>query len=321
MRRTESIDTDRRVIWLGTAITLLALGGCGDGDPESAAPDPGPPEPFSVMTFNVLCSFCGGEEPYDSWSERLAYFDDLLTRHDPDLIGLQELSFEDEVGELLALRPGYGAVYYRAEESGYAYPDATLLYRSSRFEPLDGGAYWLSPTPDVPSSQGFSPDQGVPRLVVWATLRDRASGRSLYAATTHFDNNPPCQERSAPLVLERTAPWAAAMPAVVVGDFNSQPADEAYRILTEGGGDELHLVNAQDLAETWSVDTNQTPIPDYPLDQRIDHIFVAGPGAAWSVARWTVDLHVYGALDRYPSDHRAMVAVMTAPAIDDPSRR
>jgi endonuclease/exonuclease/phosphatase family metal-dependent hydrolase len=267
------------------------------------------------MTFNVLCSFCGGSEDYDSWTERLAYFRDLFSRHEPDLIGLQELAFESEVDELLALRPGYGAIYYRAEESGFAYPDATLLYRSNRFEPLASGAYWLSPTPDVPSSRGFSDEQVTPRLVVWAELLDRASRRTLYAATTHFDNNPPCQERSAPLVLERTAPWAAHTPVVVVGDFNSQPADQAFVILSQGDGGGFELSDTQPLAADWSVHSNQAPVPDYPLDQRIDHIFVGPDGPSWVVDRWTVDLQIYGLLDRYPSDHRAMVAVITAPEL------
>ena len=34
------------------------------------------PMTLRVMTFNVLCSFCGGDE-YDPWSARLAYFEDL----------------------------------------------------------------------------------------------------------------------------------------------------------------------------------------------------------------------------------------------------
>ncbi|MBW2529625.1 MAG: endonuclease/exonuclease/phosphatase family protein, partial [Deltaproteobacteria bacterium] len=263
-----------------------------------------------------LCSFCGAGEPYDPWGERLEHFRDLLERHDPDLVGLQELAFESEVDQVLALRPGYEAVYYREEESGFAYPDATLLFRSSRFEQLDAGAYWLSPTPEVPSSRGFSDDQVAPRLVVWAELKDRASRRRLYAATTHFDNNPPCQERSAPLVLERTGLREASTPAVVVGDFNSQPADEAFRILTEGDGSGTPLTDSQSIAAEWSVDTNQQPVPDYDLAQRIDHIFVAPAAPTWAVESWAVDLHVYGTLDRYPSDHRAMVAVMRAPELD-----
>ena len=42
------------------------------------------------------------------------------------------------------------------------------------------------------------------------------------------------QELSAPLVLERTAALASELPVIMVGDYNSQPSDPAYAILTEG---------------------------------------------------------------------------------------
>ncbi len=61
------------------------------------------------------------------------------------------------------------------------------------------------------------------------------------------------------------------------------------------------------------VDSNEKPVPDYDLADRIDHIFVGPNGAGWQVERWVVDLYVYGQMDRYPSDHRAMFAKMTAP--------
>ena len=257
------------------------------------------------MTFNVLCSFCA-DPLYDSWAERLDYFPDLFARHDPDLMGLQELVKASEVDTLLAATPGYGAIYWSSASSSY--PDATLLYRSERFDVEEQGSYWLSPTPDVANSTGFAAPQ-LARLVVWARLVDHVDGESVFVASTHFDNNSPSQALSAPLVLERTAPEADEHPVIVVGDFNSQPADTAYQTLVEGDGKQgFHLQNAQDLAEDWGVDSNQSPTPSYDLAERIDHIFVAGKSVDWTVPKWTADLHVYGTKDRYPSDHRAIIA-------------
>ena len=143
--------------------------------------------------------------------------------------------------------------------------------------------------------------------MAWTHLRQHSDGWELLFVTTHFDNNSPSQELSAPLFLERTEPWAAEMPVVATGDFNSQPDDLAYRILTEGvSGTGFHLTNAFDLADDWRIDTNQEPVPDYDVPGRIDHIFVAG--GDWSCPDWAVDLWVYGDLDRYPSDHFAMSA-------------
>jgi endonuclease/exonuclease/phosphatase family metal-dependent hydrolase len=278
-----------------------------------------PPEPadlqLTAMTFNVLCSFCGGSE-YDPWEERLGYFDDIFQRHDPDLIGVQELTFATEVDALLERLPGFDAVYFTDDQAGpYGlsdYPDATLFYRTERFGLVESGFYWLSPTPDDSWSTGFADDAQLPRLVVWARLHAATEMRDLLFVTTHFDNNPPSQDLSAPLLLERTEPWVAELPVVVTGDFNSQTYDPAYHVLVEGvGGSGFSLVNAQDLADAWSQDTNLEPAPDYDLDGRIDHIFVAdGPTSSWTSSNWVVDQNVYGDLDRYPSDHWAIAADM-----------
>lgn len=279
--------------------------------PESDAPaDPGPdvaaaPEPLRVVSFNVLCSLC--DPSYDKWAVRLEYFRDLFARHDPDLIGLQELIWQTEVDQIVALLPhAYAAVYWPGTDKLKAYADATVLYRTDRFELLEHGFFWLSPTPDVPASTGFAPSQLV-RLVTWTRLKRLADGRELTFATTHFDNNQPSQPLSAPLLLERAEPWAAAGPAIVVGDFNSKPDSPAYLTLATGvDGQGFRFENAYDLAAERVLDANLEPAPPWAPEHRIDHVFLAG--AAWTCPRWTVDLHKYGAKVLYPSDHRAIVA-------------
>lgn len=280
---------------------LLCMG-CGE-DPEET--ETLPPRPLSVMTFNVLCSLCGGKE-YDPWEERLGYFADIFARHDPDLIGLQELTpLAGEVDALLEAAPGRGALFFE-QEGWLPYPDAAIFYRKSRFSVLEQGTYWLSPTPDVPRSTGFA-DPQLARLVVWARLLDKAGNREMFFASTHFDNNSPSQEKSAPLVLERTAPFAAAMPVVFVGDFNSQPSDPAYATLVSA------FQNAYDLAPSPGVAENQDPDPVYDPASRIDHVFVAGAGVTWSASSWLADLYVYGSQKRYPSDHFAIVTTLDRP--------
>jgi endonuclease/exonuclease/phosphatase family metal-dependent hydrolase len=187
------------------------------------------PEPMVVMTFNILCSFC--DDTYDPWADRVGYISDTIARHDPDLVGLQELFTGEEVQQLLDLNPEYDALFYADETSEYA--DATIWWRADRYELIDSGFYWLSPAPDIPYSVGFSTPQ-LPRMVAWVQLRELASGAELLFVDTHFDNNTPSQEMSAPLLLERTQAQAGALPIIVVGDFNSRPDSPAYSILVDG---------------------------------------------------------------------------------------
>jgi endonuclease/exonuclease/phosphatase family metal-dependent hydrolase len=292
----------KKLLVLGLLLSTL---GCGE-DPEETTPLP--KKSLSVMTFNVLCSICKGGE-YDPWAERLGYFEDIFERHDPDLIGIQELSpLSGEVDALLDRLPDRAALYFQ-EEGWPPYPDAAIYYRKSRFSVLESGQYWLSPTPDVPRSIGFASPQ-LPRLVYWARLLDRAGDREMFFASTHFDNNSPSQEKSAPLALERTAPFAAAMPVVFVGDFNAKPGSAAYQTLTEDSSQGFVFQNAYDLAPSPGIVENQDPDPVYDPASRIDHVFVAGAGVAWTAASWHADLTVYGAKNRYPSDHFPVVATL-----------
>jgi len=285
--------------WL--AAVAIFLSGCGSDDGGGGRQ----PVTLKVMTYNILCSFCDPKN-YDPWVDRLPYFGDVFARHDPDLIGVQELTpLGDEVNQVRVQAPGYEAIYF-APPGEDSYPDALIFYRASRFTEVEHGEYWLSPTPDEPRSIGFVRFQ-FPRLVVWARLMDLEAGREIFFATTHFDNNAPSQELSAPLVQERTAPFVADEPVILVGDFNSRPNSTAYGILTADAARGFVFQNAFDLTD-WRIVTNQSPEPDYDVADRIDHIFLAGDGVTWSATDWLADLTVYGPNQRYPSDHFPVVA-------------
>jgi endonuclease/exonuclease/phosphatase family metal-dependent hydrolase len=260
------------------------------------------------MSFNVMCSSCT-PDGFEPWSARVPYIGDTIRRHDPDLIGTQELFAGGEVEQIEAEIPGYTSIWFAgptAEDLDYA--DAAIFYRDAMFEEIEHGFYWLSPKPDTPYSTGFDAPQ-LPRLVVWARLRALAEDVEIVFATTHFDNNSPSQELSAPLVLERTAALASDLPVIMVGDFNSQPTDLAFEILTQGvDGSGPRFDDAFALSAEWRQETNIAPPPAYDPTGRIDHIFTAG--APWTATDWVVDQWGYGNAMMYTSDHFAIVAVL-----------
>ena len=113
-------------------------------------------------------------------------------------------------------------------------------------------------------------------------------------------------------MLERTAARATDLPVIMVGDFNSQPTDLAFEILTQGvDGSEPRFDDAFALAGAWRQETNLAPPPSYDPAGRIDHIFTAG--APWTATDWVVDQWGYGNSMMYTSDHFAIVAVLEVP--------
>lgn len=274
-----------------------------DASSTTAAEVP-PLGPWRVMSFNVMCSSCR-PEGFEDWEQRVPHIGDTIRRHDPDLLGTQELFTGDEVALIGEEAPGYTTIWFaKPDEASLDYADAVIFYRTDMFEEVEHGFYWLSPSPDKPYSTGFSTPQ-LARLVVWARLRALAEDAEFVFATTHFDNNSPSQELSAPLVLERTAAFAADVPVIMVGDFNSRPDAEAYTLLTSAFTDTFEI------AETWRSDTNLSPAPAYDPSLRIDHIFVAG--APWQTSEWIVDQWGYGPNNHETSDHFAIAAHISVP--------
>lgn len=295
-------------------IGLTAASACSAEDGAQAAPTETPRQDLRVVTFNVLCSFCV-DKGYDPWVDRVPHLQSIIAQHDPDLMGLQELFWtapdNDEVQMMMAANPVYTPLYFVNEpgKKPVSFPDATVYFRTERFEKKDGGFFWLSEQPDKPFSGGWA-KANFPRIVAWAVLLDRNTKRELYFATTHFDNNSPNQEMSAPLLLSKVAPFAANMPVIITGDFNSNPSTKAYQTLVGPLGETGHkLINTWDVAKDKAIIHNAEAEPAYDDAARIDHIFARSDTLA--VQRWIVDVQRFGTDSKHPSDHRLMMATLT----------
>lgn len=255
---------------------------------------------IKAMSFNVLCSFCTiGSHEYDPWHTRLGYFKSLFQLHKPDILGVQELSFDSEVKEFLSMFPSneFAAIWHQSAFKSW--PDATLFYNSTKFEPEKSGSWWYP---------RYSSHEVMFRLLVWTLMRDVQTGQKFFVATTHYDNNTPAQYYSAMHMINETAPWLnESLPIVILGDFNSKPHTDAFKYLV--GNSKYNLTDVSTTAEQIKLSSNQEPAPTFDNAQMIDHIFVYSQNKI-VVPVFTYDTHVFGDLKRYPSDHRPIMALL-----------
>jgi len=289
------------------------------GLPGKATFETADPDAIVVLDANVMCSFCkNSDHPtwIQDWATRVVWWYDVIQRHDPDLMALQE--FQEIVPtdpkltqpeQITAPGNAYDFEYYHFKSGDmfdYDYDDATVFWKKSRFTKLDTGVFWLSPTPDVSFSTGFKQPQQ-PRMVVWVLLHDKQTNRDFYFANTHFDNNFPSQKLSAPLVLQRFAALPGPHPILFGGDFNSRPDSEAYKILVQGvDGKGLHFEDTRYTAKKVGLLSNVEPPAMALADfEDIDHIFLTG--ATFTVQWWVLDLWRYGDLKQAPSDHNGAI--------------
>jgi endonuclease/exonuclease/phosphatase family metal-dependent hydrolase len=170
-----------------------------------------------VMSSNIR--FATILDGRNAWSRRKAFYLETVRAFDPDLIGIQEaLSVQRDdlasgLGAYSILAAGRADGLERGEMMA-------VLYRTSFFEWLDSGHFWLSATPDRPGSKGWG--SWTPRMVTWAKFLDRRiPDRPLAVFNTHLDHlSGRVRLESIRLLRRKADTYGAGCRIVITGDFN-----------------------------------------------------------------------------------------------------
>lgn len=294
VRSAENVDRPSTRVSQLTALLVLAFAtACASGPPRE-----GGDGSLRVMSYNMR--YGTADDGPDAWERRRDLALRVISHNQPDVIGVQEtLRFQlDEIGDALPHLAETGVGRDDGRQSGEY---SAILYDRERFELLEGNTFWLSDTPAVPGSASWG--NRIPRIVTWAHLRDRRTGRNFYVYNTHWDHeSQPSRERSAALLLERIAGRAHPDdPVLLTGDFNAGESNPAFTTLLDGG-----------LTDTFrALHPDATVVGTYHdfegnrSGEKIDAV-LAGSGWAVREAR-IVRLNEDG---RYPSDHFPVMAVV-----------
>jgi endonuclease/exonuclease/phosphatase family metal-dependent hydrolase len=208
--------TTPRTARLALAALLLCVA-CGDADAPPDGAGATAPDTLRVLAYNIHHG-AGNDEVLDL--DRIAA---LIRDLEPDIVALQEVDRVVErtdgvdqaavLGELTGMTPVFG-----------------------EFMPYQGGSYGqavLSAWPVVESWNHRLPDGAEPRSSVSVRVRSPDTGREIVLADIHFyrtEEERLAQALTLDRLLRETAAVAAAAPgggagppAILAGDFNSEP--------------------------------------------------------------------------------------------------
>ena len=135
-----------------------------------------------VMTFNLR--FENDRDGENGWQYRRSLVLEVIRKYRPAILGTQEgmrsqLDYLEE-----NLREYHMHAPSRVWDDASQYP--TLFLYKEDLEVLGGEEFWLSETPEVHRSKSW--DSAFPRLMSYADLRDRQTGRGFSACVTHLDH-------------------------------------------------------------------------------------------------------------------------------------
>ncbi|KAG5418832.1 hypothetical protein I9W82_003550 [Candida metapsilosis] len=110
---------------------------------------------------------------------------------------------------------------------------APILFKHKDFLILENTTFWLSPTPDIPS-KGW--DAALERIVTMVTFQSKVNPLIKFNVfNTHYDHRGHiARRRSSQLIVDKMKNYNA-YPSFLCGDFNTEPRDEPYGILTAAG--------------------------------------------------------------------------------------
>lgn len=235
----------------------------------------------------------------DRWSERAPRLHALLASERPTIVGAQEALPEqtDAIAAALGSSHRFVGRGRSADGRGESCP---LFYDETRLELVEWTQTALSDRPDVAGSRTWG--NPLPRILVRAMFRDRATGSPLVVVNTHFD---PFSARSRLRSADRIRLMVAGSPVatVVIGDLNAAGDSPAVRALCADG----HLRDAWSAAEVretpeWATFANYRPPR---LGARIDWMLVS---RHVTVARAAINARRH--LGGWPSDHLAVQATL-----------
>lgn len=170
--------------------------------------------PFTFISQNILYKNIEGG---NTVAERAPRFKTLVQEYQPDILAIQENS-EDWI---FHYKKDFKDTYFSINQN-----NVTILLRAERYELVDKGFFWLSPTPEMKSQ--FEGDSG-PRTCCWAIVKDNTSGRELFICNAHLDwNNDTQRALQLEVLIEQLSPYFEQYPTIACGDYNSTPDGPIY---------------------------------------------------------------------------------------------
>lgn len=231
------------------------------------------PLELNVMTFNIRLDV--PSDSLNSWQYRKDNAAEMVRMNDVDILGMQEVLL-NQMNDLKERLPQYTAIGVGREDGADKGEFSPIFYKKDRFSAIESGTFWVSETPEVAGSKGW--DASYIRVATWAILKEKATGKEIFAINTHLDNDGLiARKEGGNLLLKKAEELGKGLPIVLTGDFNDTPQSEAIKNITDASKTN-HLLDSRTIAlKTLGTDWTFHNFGRLAESERplIDYIFVS----------------------------------------------
>lgn len=250
--------------------------------------------PIKIITYNIRLNVAS--DGINAWPNRKDNVKALVKFHDADILCVQE-ALPEQFDALLE-NSNFDVVGVGREDGKRKGEFSAVYFDKDRFTKKDGGTFWLSETPNVPS-KGW--DAALNRVCSWVRLYDKSNKKEFLVFNTHYDHvGVTARIESAKLIKQKIQEIAPKLPVVFTGDLNVTPETEAIATIKS------FLTDAKEITQEPAYGPEGTfNAFDFNSDlkNRIDYIFV---NKGFKVQKFAVLSDSKN--KRYPSDHLPVFA-------------
>ncbi len=158
-------------------------------------------------------------------------FKKLVEKYDPDIMGLQEVC-QTWISFLEEDYPEYELIYHW-RWPGKSHETTPIMYKKSKYTEVKRGYFWLSETPNKPSSSYV--ENSLARICMWVTLKDKETGVVFNVYSTHFGNDQfESQAKAGNQMAELFAKQKEGTYSIMMGDLNTAYMGGSYLAFMDG---------------------------------------------------------------------------------------
>jgi endonuclease/exonuclease/phosphatase family metal-dependent hydrolase len=222
-------------------------------------------QPINVMSYNIRLNTAS--DGVNAWPNRKDNVKALVKFYDTDILCVQEAL--PEQFDALVENTDFDVVGVGRDDGKRKGEFSAIYFNKNRFIKKDGGTFWLSLTPDVPS-KGW--DAALNRICSWVKLYDKLNKKEFIVFNTHYDHiGVQARIESAKLIKQKIQEIAPKLPVVFTGDLNVTPETEAIATIKSFLTDTKEISIEPPYGPSGTFNGFKW---DSPLKDKIDYIFV-----------------------------------------------
>ena len=217
----------------------------------------------TVMTFNIRYENSESNVAVRQWDNRKEAVYDFILNSGAGIIGMQEVKMTQYADLKTGISDKYEVIWLQTYYNDANPAGNAIAYDRSVWQLIGTpDHFWLSPTPDVPST-GWETNHY--RSCINALFEHKETGVRLNVFVTHLDHKKEIDMvNGIKLILERMG--ESEYPVYLCGDFNSTPDSSTYAIAAAAMQDAQVAALDSDEGSTFNDWGSKTDADKYVID-------------------------------------------------------